>query len=367
MAQAAAAALGGIAGGTSGLAAGINVEANNRQLHQTERDWAKENAKKYRLYLEKDKGESITDEEAYQRLLSAGYAIVDAAAEKAGRSDESAKQFIAANKTPGLFVASYSERNNPFINGNKDGSWTPEQQARFGAKTPAGTASRLVTVATDYLGKPCGKNCREKFEAIDRAITALENALILYQDDPKSVTVIKQQISLLFNGISKDEVVNGATQSLSENYKSLAAIATGNPSKLLAGPVTAELLERVTLAQAIKDVRAGLATSAERRSGNVAVASIDIKGVPPRMAASSQIDESRNGLVGHGGQNLPYETIQTVKGDLIPRNTDSEYKILDNIVDILGDNFDAKGSIKIVTERSACESCQGAAKAFRER
>ncbi|WP_181464946.1 two-partner secretion domain-containing protein [Herbaspirillum rubrisubalbicans] len=367
LAQAAAAALGGIAGGTSGLAAGINVEANNRQLHQTERDWAKENAKKYRLYLEKDKGESITDEEAYQRLLSAGYAIVDAAAEKAGRSDESAKQFIAANKTPGLFVASYSERNNPFINGNKDGSWTPEQQARFGAKTPAETASRLVTVATDYLGKPCGKNCREKFEAIDRAITALENALILYQDDPKSVTVIKQQISLLFNGISKDEVVNGATQSLSENYKSLAAIATGNPSKLLAGPVTAELLERVTLAQAIKDVRAGLATSAERRSGNVAVASIDIKGVPPRMAASSQIDESRNGLVGHGGQNLPYETIQTVKGDLIPRNTDSEYKILDNIVDILGDNFDAKGSIKIVTERSACESCQGAAKAFRER
>ncbi|WP_311434959.1 hemagglutinin repeat-containing protein [Herbaspirillum huttiense] len=367
LAQVAAAALGGIAGGTSGLAAGINVEANNRQLHQTERDWAKENAKKYRLYLEKEKGESITDEEAYQRLLSAGYAIVDAAAEKAGRSDESAKQFIAANKSPGLFIASYSERNNPFINGNKDGSWTPEQQARFGAKTPAETASRLVTVATDYLGKPCGKNCREKFEAIDRAITALENALILYQDDPKSVTAIKQQISLLFNGISKDEVVNGATQSLSENYKSLAAIATGNPSKLLAGPVTAELLERVTLAQAIKDVRAGLATSAERQSGNVAVASIDIKGVPPRMAASSRIDEPRNGLVGDGGQNLPYETIQTVKGDMIRRNTDSEYKILDNIVDILGDNFDAKGSIKIVTERSACESCQGAAKAFRER
>ncbi|ALU88768.1 filamentous hemagglutinin outer membrane protein [Herbaspirillum rubrisubalbicans M1] len=36
LAQAAAAALGGIAGGTSGLAAGIHVEANNRQLHETE-------------------------------------------------------------------------------------------------------------------------------------------------------------------------------------------------------------------------------------------------------------------------------------------------------------------------------------------
>lgn len=36
MAQAAAAALGGLAGGASGLAAGIHVEANNRELHESE-------------------------------------------------------------------------------------------------------------------------------------------------------------------------------------------------------------------------------------------------------------------------------------------------------------------------------------------
>lgn len=64
LSQVAAAALGGVTGGASGLVAGVAVEANNRQLHQTERDWAKENARKYRLYLEKERGEAVTDEEA---------------------------------------------------------------------------------------------------------------------------------------------------------------------------------------------------------------------------------------------------------------------------------------------------------------
>ncbi|MET3432445.1 filamentous hemagglutinin [Herbaspirillum seropedicae] len=367
LSQVAAAALSGLVGGTSGLASGINVEANNRQLHQTERDWAKENAGKYRQYLEKEKSETITDEEAYQRLLSAGYAIVDAAAEKGGKSDESAKQFIALNKTKGLFEADYKDRNNSLLNGNSDGSWTPEQQARFGPKTPGQTASRLVTVATDYLGKPCGKNCADKFEAIDNAITALKNALILYQDDPKSVDLIKQQVALLINGISEDELVNGMAASLSENYKALAALALGNPTKVVTGAVTSELIDRVTLVQAIKDVRLGLANSSERKSGNIAVARIDVDGVPSSMAASSRIDEARDGVVGKGSESLPYERIVAANGERISRNTDSEYKILDNIADILGAKFDAKGTVKIVTERAACDSCLGAAKAFSER
>lgn len=86
--QVTAAAIGSVAGGSAGLAAAVNAEANNRQLHQSERDWAKSQASKYRKYLKDATRESITDEEAYQRLLSAGYAVVDAAAEKGGKSDE---------------------------------------------------------------------------------------------------------------------------------------------------------------------------------------------------------------------------------------------------------------------------------------
>ncbi|WP_252716868.1 hemagglutinin repeat-containing protein [Herbaspirillum sp. B65] len=207
MAQAAAAALGGIAGGTSGLAAGINVEANNRQLHQTERDWAKENAKKYRLYLEKDKGESITDEEAYQRLLSAGYAIVDAAAEKAGRSDENAKQFIALNKPKGLFEADYKARNNPFLNGNSDGSWTPEQQARFGAKNPTAWAEKRVANAM-AVSAPCTQamGCSSKIDAIVNAVDALEQEKALYQNDPARKAQIEIRQATLLSKISDKDV-----------------------------------------------------------------------------------------------------------------------------------------------------------------
>jgi hypothetical protein len=56
--------------------------ANNRQLHHSERDGAKENKEKYQKYLEDKTGEDVTPEEAYQRLLSAGYAIVDRVADQ---------------------------------------------------------------------------------------------------------------------------------------------------------------------------------------------------------------------------------------------------------------------------------------------
>ncbi|WP_432239978.1 hemagglutinin repeat-containing protein [Herbaspirillum robiniae] len=51
LAQVTATALGGIVGGTSGLAAGVNVEANNRQLHVTEKELLKKNAARFAKQL----------------------------------------------------------------------------------------------------------------------------------------------------------------------------------------------------------------------------------------------------------------------------------------------------------------------------
>ncbi|MBT9184516.1 deaminase domain-containing protein [Pectobacterium punjabense] len=52
----------------------------------------------------------------------------------------------------------------------------------------------------------------------------------------------------------------------------------------------------------------------------------------------------------------------------ILRNTDSEYKVLDNLADRLGSNISAKGSVTpIFTERAACESCLGVMKKFPDR
>ncbi|AZR60620.1 deaminase domain-containing protein [Eikenella corrodens] len=49
------------------------------------------------------------------------------------------------------------------------------------------------------------------------------------------------------------------------------------------------------------------------------------------------------------------------------RNTDSEYKILSNLSDQLGNNRYARGTVTIFTERSACASCLNVAKQFQQR
>jgi filamentous hemagglutinin len=54
-------------------------------------------------------------------------------------------------------------------------------------------------------------------------------------------------------------------------------------------------------------------------------------------------------------------------GELISRNTDSEYKILDNLADKLGNNVTVKGSVTIFTERPACGSCLGVVEQFQQK
>lgn len=55
------------------------------------------------------------------------------------------------------------------------------------------------------------------------------------------------------------------------------------------------------MAQRVMDVRAGL-PSGLRRSGSVAVAEIDIPGIPKQMAAHSQISDAGRGLIGSGNR-----------------------------------------------------------------
>jgi filamentous hemagglutinin len=133
---------------------------------------------------------------------------------------------------------------------------------------------------------------------------------------------------------------------------------------VIAGTATGEFLERVTLTQATKDVRAGL-PSDPRRSGNVAAAQINIEGLPAQMAAHSDINQAGKGVVGKGSGNFTSMELPNAQGVPVQRSTDSEYKILDNIADRLGNNTSATGTVKIVTERPACDSCLDVANQFR--
>ncbi|MBJ7310540.1 hypothetical protein H7U20_10065, partial [Rugamonas sp. CCM 8940] len=372
LAEATSLSIGAVAGGGAGAAAALGTDTNNRQLHPNERKWAKDNAKKYQQYLADKMGESISAEDAYQRLLSAGYAIVDNAAQKGGKSDVSALQYISENKTAGLFFATAAERTSPFLSGNTDGSWSPEMAARFGQKTPGESASRAVTKAIDYLGKPCGDNCGSKFDAIAAAIDLLEKASVLYQDDPGSINVIDRQINQLKAGITQNEIAKGAAQSISEMDKAVAEILLSSSSRVVAKVMLEERLNVISIIQELKDMRLSLPSSA-RNGGNMGLAQIEISGLPSRMAASSKIEtptanQFSNGFVGRVPETFPSFSVPISTGDvLVDRAIDSEAKILNNIAIQLGDNFSIRGKINLLTERPPCPSCSSVIDLFRVR
>ncbi|WP_224556277.1 deaminase domain-containing protein [Pectobacterium versatile] len=118
--------------------------------------------------------------------------------------------------------------------------------------------------------------------------------------------------------------------------------------------------------QQVTDLRAGL-PSDPKRSGNVAVVDINTLGIPKTLAVHSGVNVSSNGLVGKGSESFKYQEIPNNKGFIIAINTDSEYKILDDISEKLGGNISAKGTVTIFTERPACGSCLGVVEQFQQR
>jgi hypothetical protein len=75
-----------------------------------------------------------------------------------------------------------------------------------------------------------------------------------------------------------------------------------------------------------------------KTQGNVAVADVHIEGLPSQLSAHSGIDKAMDGFVGRGSENFDSLTIGNAEGLPIDRATDSEYKILDNIADMLKGN-----------------------------
>ncbi len=54
---------------------------------------------------------------------------------------------------------------------------------------------------------------------------------------------------------------------------------------------------------------------------------------------------------------FPYTTELSSAGIPISRNVDTEYKILTNLANDIGDNLNITGSVKLFTERAPCPSC----------
>jgi filamentous hemagglutinin len=152
LAQVAAAAIGAAVGGSAGLASAVSVEANNRQLHDTERQFAKDDAKKFAEYYKDKTGQTIDDKRAEQMLLGDGYRMVDAAANKgpgvAGPAGDAVAVSFLAQNAGGLFKATAAERNDP---GKLGGPLTPEQTALPGAVGNPALGLGTATVLTGGL------------------------------------------------------------------------------------------------------------------------------------------------------------------------------------------------------------------------
>lgn len=283
--------------------------------------------------------------------------MVDEAASKAGKSDEYAKMFISLNAEKSFFKTTAEERSNPFLNGNSDGTYTPEQQARWGIQGPGMKMQAAVTKAEEYLGRAC-YDCREKFNVIEGAVSALIEARTLYQDDTDSVALIDRQIAKISAGISSDEVVRGAAGAISDRAKEIAGILLGQPSKRISGK-TVQTLDVIAVGQSLDFNEKGIKTYLTSNK-YAFTASKDIVETGKALENSAQRfiqDEAGEGFLGffstkHGG-NKGFDLGYAKMVDGKPQLVIGEAKAGDSALTALGENREATltANLKVLDDR----------------
>jgi len=131
---------------------------------------------------------------------------------------------------------------------------------------------------------------------------------------------------------------------------------------------SAKVVSTEDFKQRVSDARAS-ARSDHKKSGNVAVADIDIDApsMPKEMKAHSGIQDAERGFVGKVDAGFRASSQPRKDGRITPRDVDSENKILSNLANSLGNNTAAKGKVTIFSELPPCASYQGVAHQFMQR
>ncbi|MER2929048.1 DUF637 domain-containing protein [Serratia nevei] len=316
------------AGATSGANAGEFVERFNRQLHQEELNAIKALAK--------------GDKEKEARLMAASCRKVACTTQEALNSDER-KQFEALmNQYP-------STRDEDGLIANY---WVQKERQRFG-NYPAFAGYDSEKLFTYDLGDQITDG---QLFARNQQIEQISK-LTGWSPDWVNASVMAVSVASTFAGMGKANVGN--------QYLSSKLVG---PTSAWKGYLVNEktVQQAATFRQQVLDARAPFSQKI-RKGGNAAVAQIDIPGMPKTLAAHSGIDKAENSFIGKGSGNFKFKTINSGDGKPIPRNTDSEYKILDNLADKLGGNVSIKGKVTIFTERAACESCLGVVDQFQKK
>lgn len=321
-------ATGKASGTNSGANAGEFVERFNRQLHQEE--------------LNAIKVLSKGDKEKEARLMAASCRKVACTTQEALNSEERKqfedlmKKYPSTRDEDGL-IANY---------------WVQKERQRFG-NYPAFAGYDSEKLFTYDLGDQITDG---QLFARNQQIEQISK-LTGWSPNWVNASVMAVSIASTFAGMGKANVGN--------QYLSSKLVGPTNAWKgYLVNEKTIQ--QAATFRQQVLDARAPFSQNI-RKTGNAAVAKIDVPGMPKTLAAHSRVDVADKGFIGKGSGNFKFNTINNSKGEPIPRNTDSEYKILDNLADKLGNNVAAKGKVTIFTERTACGSCLGVVDQFQKK
>ncbi|MGF1907870.1 hemagglutinin repeat-containing protein, partial [Vibrio kasasachensis] len=107
--------------------------------------------------------------------------------------------------------------------------------------------------------------------------------------------------------------------------------------------------------------------------GNLALADVNIPGLPDKMKAFSRFQKGENGFVPLPQGETILKPLSVNKYGVVDgkesfsRVYDGEFKILETTARVLGDNPNATGRIDLFTELKACTSCGGAIQQFRSK
>ncbi|MFJ7678591.1 deaminase domain-containing protein [Peribacillus sp. NPDC097198] len=131
------------------------------------------------------------------------------------------------------------------------------------------------------------------------------------------------------------------------------------PTRQIDSVAEAHIVDRV------KELRGNL-PSKYKKSGNFALAEVNVSGInKSEFYAQSRINNLKGNLedkvpdISLQPENPMFKATKAVgkDGESYLRDTDTEYKILNDIASRLGENTQATGKIKLFTELDTCDSC----------
>ena len=357
-------AVGGAGGALSGANGALGADLYNRQLHQSEADKLKR--------LQKDKSP-----EEQHRLAAAECALVHCA--DGVPDSDAAKAGLLKLQNEGQ--AYTKEQDDLKRAGAFDGygaadtfnDWYDRNQmfnrtvgAVQGVTSAVGAAVVLGAGCSTIVA--CGLATTAATGALDYSKAGFTQAV-----NGSSTSTYGEQV---LQSLGMSPYAAGLTYAGLNLGAAAGSVAANNAAAQAATrgvPPSAEAIQagiKSDLTQQVADLRATLTGSA-RTSGNMGVAQIDIPGVQPTMAASSQIAsptaaQQAQGFVGQVQETFPSSSVWTGGNDpvLLDRSVDSEAKILNNIAAKLGDNTSASGTINLFTERAPCASCSNVIQQF---